>query len=144
MAELAGGRASLYGLLVSIFGCLPDEELVRAVKGRHIEEMLDCYTLPENPGFKSGVDRVRAYATAITALPDNEVLNGLCVDRTRLLRASLPAGILDVALCFAHLFGELLDAGLPVFRYAQVTRRHVLLCLRIGRVVERHRLHRRL
>ena len=88
MAEIAGGRANLYDLLVGVFGHLPDKNLIMKIKSRGLQNLLDsCYGL-DNSRFKSGVDYIKSYQSNMELKPDEEILTELSVDRTRILRAT--------------------------------------------------------
>jgi TorA maturation chaperone TorD len=88
MAEIAGGRASLYHLLVGIFGHLPDQQLFGIIRGTDLQCFLDNCCELEHPVFKSWVSHISSYQSAMRDKSDEEVLTDLSVDRTRILRGT--------------------------------------------------------
>ena len=87
MAEVALGRASMYDLLVSIFSRLPDEDIISAIKGRDLYDILGTSCSAENIRLKTGIDHVKSYQSGIKQKNDTEVIRELSVDRTRIIRA---------------------------------------------------------
>ena len=87
-AELAGGRASVYELLVGVFGCLPDEAFLMRIGGEGVQSFLDSCSTIEGKGFKPGVEHIHHYLSLIKGRPRHEVLEELSVDRTGMLRGT--------------------------------------------------------
>jgi TorA maturation chaperone TorD len=87
-ADLALGRAKLYGALVGVFGGSPDRTLVAALRGSELNELLEILRSLDHPELRSGADRVDAYRVASQYKSDDKIFNELAVDRTRILRPS--------------------------------------------------------
>ncbi|MBU2498831.1 MAG: molecular chaperone TorD family protein [Proteobacteria bacterium] len=87
-AEIAGGRASVYDLLVGVFGCLPDEAFLTRIEGEGVQSFLDSCSAIEGRGFKPGVDHIHHYRSLMKGRPRHEILEELSVDRTGILRGT--------------------------------------------------------
>lgn len=88
MADIAGGRAKFYDLLVGIFSNLPDKHFLVKIKGYDLQHFLDTCCDLDSSRFKSGVDCINSYQNVMENKPEEEVLNELSVDRTRILRGT--------------------------------------------------------
>jgi TorA maturation chaperone TorD len=88
MAEIAGGRAGLYDMLVGIFGHLPDQQFLGVIRGPDLQCFLENCRELGSSGFKSGLRNISSYQSAVKDRSDEEVLTELSVDRTRILRGT--------------------------------------------------------
>ncbi len=88
MANIAEGRAKIYDLLVGIFGRLPDQQLLSNMKGVGFQRVLNGLCGLDNPKCQSGTDHVASYQAEIKGKPEEQILNELSVDRTRILRGT--------------------------------------------------------
>lgn len=121
MAELAGGRARVYDLLVGVFSHLPDEQFLKGIECHELKHFLDICCDMKSTGFKSGVDCVQAYQTLMKSRPLVETLEELSVDRTGILRGT---GFMDMKPPYEGLYkgkensGDLLLEIKRVYRKA--------------------------
>jgi TorA maturation chaperone TorD len=88
MADVALGRTGMYDLLVSVFSHLPDEDLISAIKGRDLFDILDTSCSAEDTQFQTGRNLVKTYQSSIKQKTNTEVIHELSVDRTRIIRAT--------------------------------------------------------
>ena len=93
MAHVAELRAEAYGSLVGVFSSLPDEDLLIRIKGNGLDELLNAFYEWDKSRFKSGVDYVKSYCAGIGNEPDEDIINELSVDRTRILRGTGKMGL---------------------------------------------------
>lgn len=87
-AEIAGGRASVYDLLVGVFGHLPDEAFLTRIEGEGLQSFLDSCSAIGGRGFKPGVEHIHRYRSGMSGRPRHEILEELSVDRTGILRGT--------------------------------------------------------
>jgi TorA maturation chaperone TorD len=87
-ADVAAGRAAFYGLLVGVFGHLPDRELVAKIERGDFQSFLTRCCELGHGRLDSGLQRVTAYQAGIKGRPGEEVLTELSVDRTKILRGT--------------------------------------------------------
>ena len=87
-AQIAGGRAALYDLLVRILGHLPDRRFLEILLGPELEDCFGSGSDSGHAGFQSSWRRIAAYRSAVQDRPGEEVITELAVDRTRLLRGT--------------------------------------------------------
>jgi TorA maturation chaperone TorD len=88
MAEIAGGRARVYDLLVGIFNRIPDDQFIEGINSDNLQHFLSSCCDLDSSRFQLGVDRIRAYQSDMEGRPREEVLEELAVDRTRILRGT--------------------------------------------------------
>jgi TorA maturation chaperone TorD len=93
MAAVADGRATVYGVLVEVFGSIPEGELLTKVMGSGLGDMLDTWYELGDQRFQAGVDHVRSYQSKRGRVSEGELLTDLSVDRTRILRAPGNSGV---------------------------------------------------
>ncbi len=93
-ADVASGRAAFYDLLVGVFDLLPGPDLLGKIKSGEKQHVLASCRESGVEGFRSGLDLISFYQSAIRERPDEEVLTELSVDRTRILRGTGPADML--------------------------------------------------
>ncbi|MCJ7593718.1 MAG: molecular chaperone TorD family protein [Desulfobacterales bacterium] len=87
-ADIAGGRASVYDLLVGVFGHLPDEAFLARIEGEGLQSFLDSCSAIKGSGFKPGVDHIYRYRSLMKGRARDEILEELSVDRTGILRGT--------------------------------------------------------
>jgi TorA maturation chaperone TorD len=87
-ADVAAGRAAFYGLLVAVFGHLPDRELVAKIERGDFQSFLTRCCELGHGRLDSGLQMVTAYQAGIKGRPGEEVLTELSVDRTKILRGT--------------------------------------------------------
>lgn len=87
-AEMAGARAKIYDLLLGIFSHLPDQQLLRKIRGDDFKNALNALSQLKSARCASGQDLIDSYQSSIKFRPDEEVLTELSVDRTRILRGT--------------------------------------------------------
>ena len=90
IAQSAGLRAGVYGLLAGVMGNLPDKRLIFMIKG---DELIGLFRRIDNTRFQDyheAIDLIQAYGTEIEDRPEEEVLQELAVDRTRIMRGTGP------------------------------------------------------
>ena len=80
-ADVAGPRANLYGLLISILNQLPDRGFLKKIEEGLFEEIFHGFT---------GVEYLKSYRSRIGQCAQEEVVAELSVDRTRILRGTGP------------------------------------------------------
>lgn len=88
LADVASGRAALYGLLIAVFERPPDHNLLAKIRTGEFEQLLGGYRELGERGFRAGLDKISSYRAAIRERPDEEALIELAVDRTRILRGT--------------------------------------------------------
>jgi TorA maturation chaperone TorD len=88
MAEIAGGRASVYALLAGVFGHIPDHDYLERVMGDDLHRFLQTCCDMNSVRFRTGVDHVTAYRSRATGRPDREVIEEMGVDRTGIMRGT--------------------------------------------------------
>ena len=87
-AEMAGARAKIYDLLLGIFSHLPDQQLLRKIRGDDFKNALNALSQLNSARCGSGLDLIDSYQSSIKFRPDEEVLTELSVDRTKILRGT--------------------------------------------------------
>ncbi|NIR13014.1 MAG: molecular chaperone TorD family protein [Desulfobacterales bacterium] len=87
-AEMAGARAKIYDLLLGIFSHLPDQQLLRKIRGDHLKNVLNALSQLNSTRCGSGLNLIDSYQSSIKFRPDEEVLTELSVDRTKILRGT--------------------------------------------------------
>lgn len=87
-AEIAGGRAQLYGLLGAVFGRIPDLDLIGRIRAREFECMFERCAELADEGFRSGLRLLSSYSDEIGRRQEAELLTELSVDRTKILRGT--------------------------------------------------------
>jgi TorA maturation chaperone TorD len=88
MASMARERAKIYDLLAGILTRLPDQEFLGMVRGDALNQILDGLSDLKSARCDSGIEYIHSYQSAIKSKSDQEVLNELSVDRTRILRGT--------------------------------------------------------
>ena len=88
MADIAGGRAGVYDLLVGVFSHLPDEPFLDRVDSDRLKHFLDTCCDLNSANFKSGVNCIQAYQSHMKTRPVSKILEELSVDRTGILRGT--------------------------------------------------------
>jgi len=88
MAEIAGGRAMMYGLFVEVFGHLPDQRLLAKIKNDDFNTILIGVGNLDNQSLQSYRDHIKSYQSLIKSRTNEQVLTELSVDRTRILRGT--------------------------------------------------------
>lgn len=88
MADIAGGRASVYELLVGVFGHIPDQHYLDRVMGDDLKQFLETCCDMNSAIFKAGVDHVNTYQSLGVGRPGAEVLEEMGVDRTTIMRGT--------------------------------------------------------
>ncbi|MBW1944067.1 MAG: molecular chaperone TorD family protein [Deltaproteobacteria bacterium] len=88
MADIAGGRARVYDLLVGVFGHIPDQHYLDRIMGDDLMQFLETCCDMNSATFKSGVDYVNAYHSLAMSRPVEEVLEEMGVDRTAIMRGT--------------------------------------------------------
>lgn len=87
-ADIAGGRAAFYELLVAVFERLPDQALLGKIKRGEFESILNRCCELRNGGMDKGLLLLASYQSGIRGRPEEEVLTELSVDRTKILRGT--------------------------------------------------------
>ncbi|MGD9041420.1 MAG: hypothetical protein PVH82_17400, partial [Desulfobacteraceae bacterium] len=87
-AEMAGARATVYDLLVGIFGHLPDEQFLARIRGDDFNHILDTLSYLKSARCESGIGYLQSFQSAVESKAEEEVLDELSVDRTRILRGT--------------------------------------------------------
>lgn len=87
LAEIAGARAETYALLAGIFGKLPDKKLIEKVMSSEFSRYLANCSTGDSAELARAVDYLKQYISSISARREDEVLQELSVDRTRIVRA---------------------------------------------------------
>lgn len=87
LAEIAGARAETYALLAGIFGKLPDKKLIEKVMSCEFSQYLANCSTGGSAELAKAVDYLKEYITGAKERCEDEVLQELSVDRTRLVRA---------------------------------------------------------
>ena len=88
MAEVAGGRAMIYGLFVEVFSHLPDQQLLSKIKGGDFQNLLIGVSHLDNLSLLSYKDHIKSYQSLIKSRSAEQVLTELSIDRTRILRGT--------------------------------------------------------
>jgi putative dimethyl sulfoxide reductase chaperone len=87
-ADIAGGRAAFYDLLVAVFDRLPDQALLGKIKKGEFKSFLSRCCELRSGGMDKGLLLLDSYQSGIGGRPDEEVLTELSVDRTKILRGT--------------------------------------------------------
>ncbi len=87
-AGVAGGRANTYGLLVNVFGSLPDGELIARIKDGRISGFIDDFANVGSDELGEGVRLIKAYQKQIANRAEKDILKELSIDRTVLVRGT--------------------------------------------------------
>ncbi len=88
MAEIAGGRARVYDLLVGVFGNIPDQHYLDRIMGDDLKQFLETCCDMNSVTFKSGVDHVNEYRSLAGNRQAGEILEEMAVDRTGIMRGT--------------------------------------------------------
>ena len=86
MIRLTIGRVQIYQFLIKIFCHLPDQQLITMIRSNELGDVLDLFNHLNQPVFQDSIADIISYQLSVKAKPDNEVLNGLSVDRTKIMR----------------------------------------------------------
>jgi TorA maturation chaperone TorD len=123
-AGIASGRAAFYSLLIAGFEHLPGRELLLKIRNGEFEHFLMGWRELGDGGFRSGLDLISSYQSAIPQRPDDETLTELSVDRTRILRGT---GHADMEPPYEGLYKKRGDFGDSVLEVKRFYRRAGLL-----------------
>ena len=105
---MAGARATVYDLLVGIFGHLPDEQFLARIRGDAFNHVLDTLSHLKSARCESGIDYLQSFQSAVESRAEEKVLDELSVDRTRILRGT---GHPDLKPPYEGLYKTNRDAG---------------------------------
>jgi putative dimethyl sulfoxide reductase chaperone len=92
--DIASGRAAFYDLLIAVFEHLPSRNLLAKIRDGEFERLLAGYCGLGEQGLEAGLKLISSYRISLTDKPDDDVLTGLAVDRTRILRGTGHADML--------------------------------------------------
>ena len=87
-AEAARNRGKIYELLLHVFARLPDNTLIQEITSQSFHDFLDACCGIGSLRLREGTTDIKLYCSAIEYMTQEEILNDLAVDRTRLLRAT--------------------------------------------------------
>jgi len=87
-AEAARYRGKIYELLLHVFARLLDNTLIREITSQGFHDFLDTCCGIGSLRLREGVTDIKLYCSAIEPMTQEEILNDLAADRTRLLRAT--------------------------------------------------------
>ena len=123
-ADTASGRAAFYDLLIGGFEHLPSRDLLLKIKNGKFQHFLMGWRELGDGGFRSGLDLISSYQSAIRQRPDGETITELSVDRTRILRGT---GHADMKPPYEGLYKKRGDFGDSVLEAKGFYRRAGLL-----------------
>ena len=87
-AEAARCRGRIYELLLRVFARLPDNTLIQEITSQSFHDFLDTGCGIGSLRLREAITNIKLYCSAMESRTQEEILNDLAVDRTRLLRAT--------------------------------------------------------
>jgi hypothetical protein len=84
LSDVASGRANLYGLLVKVFGNIPNDALLNEIRSYELQFSLDNAYI-KVPDLKPCIDRIRLYSSKIGNISDTEIIKTLFIDRDNII-----------------------------------------------------------
>jgi TorA maturation chaperone TorD len=123
-ADTASGRAAFYDILIGVFEHLPGRDLLLKIKNGEFHHFLMVWRELGDGDFRSGLDLMSSYQSAIRQRLDGETITELSVDRTRILRGT---GHADMKPPYEGLYKKRGDVGDSVLGVKRFYRRAGLL-----------------